>query len=171
MDACRYFAGLLVGAVQGVPKETLLSPFYHPAGQWHAADLHPEIAEIAGGSFARKQPPAIRGKGYVVTALEAALWAFANSTSFAEGCLLAANLGDDADTTAAIYGQLAGAYYGESGIPAAWREKPPCANASANWRMGWWRELRSEATRRQAMLWLDHQGWNGNENGWYAAKT
>ena len=31
-----------------------------------------------------------------------------------------ANLGDDADTTAAVYGQLAGAYYGEQGIPAAW---------------------------------------------------
>lgn len=123
VDACRYFAGLLVGAMQGVAKEMLLSPFYHQAGQWQPAGMHPEVAEIAGGSFARKQPPAIRGRGYVVPALEAALWAFANSTSFAEGCLLAANLGDDADTTAAIYGQLAGAYYGESGIPAAWREK------------------------------------------------
>ena len=36
---------------------------------------------------------------------------------------LAANLGDDADTTAAVYGQLAGAFYGEQGIPAVWREK------------------------------------------------
>jgi len=37
--------------------------------------------------------------------------------------LKAANLGDDADTTAAICGQLAGAYYGESGIPTKWLEK------------------------------------------------
>jgi ADP-ribosylglycohydrolase len=56
-----------------------------------------------------------------VESLEAALWAFHRSDSFEEGALLAANLGDDADTTAAIYGQLAGACYGEEGIPRRWR--------------------------------------------------
>ena len=55
--------------------------------------------------------------------LEAALWAFYNSNSFREGCLLAVNLGDDADTTGAVYGQLAGAYYGEDAIPADWRQR------------------------------------------------
>jgi ADP-ribosylglycohydrolase len=59
--------------------------------------------------------------GYVVKSLEAALWAFYHSTSFREGCLLAVNLGDDADTTGAVYGQLAGAFYGEQGIPQQWR--------------------------------------------------
>jgi ADP-ribosylglycohydrolase len=54
---------------------------------------------------------------------EAALWAFHNSNSFRDGCLLAVNLGDDADTTGAVYGQLAGAYYGEQGIPDQWRSK------------------------------------------------
>ena len=39
------------------------------------------------------------------------------------GCLLAVNLGHDADTTAAVYGQLAGAYYGAAGIPAPWRDR------------------------------------------------
>lgn len=48
----------------------------------------------------------IRNDGYVVRTLEAALWAFGRSTSFEEGCLLIANLGDDADTVAAIYGQV-----------------------------------------------------------------
>ena len=52
-----------------------------------------------------------------------ARWAFHRSGNFREGCLAAANLGDDADTTAAVYGQLAGAFYGESGMPAEWREK------------------------------------------------
>jgi ADP-ribosylglycohydrolase len=51
------------------------------------------------------------------------LWAFYHSFSFQEGALLAANLGEDADTTAAIYGQLAGAYYGEEGIPVEWHSK------------------------------------------------
>jgi ADP-ribosyl-[dinitrogen reductase] hydrolase len=58
-----------------------------------------------------------------VKSLEAALWALHNSSSFEEGCLLAANLGQDSDTTAAIYGQLAGTIYGEEGIPQKWREK------------------------------------------------
>jgi ADP-ribosyl-[dinitrogen reductase] hydrolase len=62
----------------------------------------------------------VRGSGYVVESLEAALWAFAGSESFEEGALLAVNLGDDADTTGAVYGQLAGAFYGEDTIPAAW---------------------------------------------------
>jgi len=55
--------------------------------------------------------------------LEAALWAFHRSTSFRDGSLLAVNLGDDADTTGAVYGQLAGAFYGERGIPEEWRSK------------------------------------------------
>jgi ADP-ribosylglycohydrolase len=33
------------------------------------------------------------------------------------------NLGDDADTTGAIYGQLAGAYYSVSAIPQDWTER------------------------------------------------
>jgi hypothetical protein len=43
--------------------------------------------------------------------------------SFRKGCLLAVNLGNDADTTGAVYGQIAGAYYGVEGIPKAWRDK------------------------------------------------
>ena len=57
----------------------------------------------------------------MVESLEAALWAFHNSSTFEEGCLLAVNLGDDADTTGAVYGQLAGAYYGVEAIPEDWR--------------------------------------------------
>ena len=64
-----------------------------------------------------------QGIGYVVDALEAALWAFHNSDGFREGALLAVNLGDDADTTGAIYGQIAGAHYGAETIPAPWRDK------------------------------------------------
>jgi ADP-ribosyl-[dinitrogen reductase] hydrolase len=52
-----------------------------------------------------------------------ALWAFHSTDDFAAGALLAVSLGDDADTTGAIDGQLAGAYYGESGIPREWRER------------------------------------------------
>ena len=124
VDACRYFGALLLGALAGHSKETLLGNHFSPVpGYWQQHPLTPEIDEIAGGSFLRKSEQEIKGSGYVVASLEAALWAFANSNSFAEGCLKAVNLGDDADTTAAVYGQLAGAFYGEPGIPEAWRRK------------------------------------------------
>ncbi|MBD1806758.1 ADP-ribosylglycohydrolase family protein [Microcoleus sp. FACHB-SPT15] len=124
VDACRYLGALIVGAVNGVSREELLSERYSPVpGYWEENPLVKEIDEITLGSFKHRQPPEIQGSGYVVKSLEAALWAFYNSHSFREGCLLAVNLGDDADTTGAVYGQLAGAFYGESGIPESWRSQ------------------------------------------------
>lgn len=123
VDACRWFAALIVGALNGISKDELLAPGWSPVpGYWDAHPLVPEIGEVARGSFRRRQPPEIVGSGYVVRSLEAALWAFYTTRDFAEGCLAAANLGDDPDTTAAIYGQLAGAYYGMDGIPSHWHE-------------------------------------------------
>jgi ADP-ribosyl-[dinitrogen reductase] hydrolase len=124
VDACRYMAGLIVGALLGEDKQTLLSDSYSPVQNlWQDYPLAEEIAAIARGSFKLRHPPGIRGSGYVVHALEAALWAFYNSKSFQEGCLMVVNLGEDADTSGAIYGQLAGAFYGEMGIPQSWRER------------------------------------------------
>ena len=123
VDACRYFGGLLVGALRGVDKETLLGARYCPVeGLWERSPLAEKIAGIADGSFKRREPPDIRARGYVVDSLEAALWAFHRSRSYRDGALLAVNLGDDADTVGAIYGQIAGAYYGVGAIPAGWRE-------------------------------------------------
>jgi ADP-ribosylglycohydrolase len=124
VDACRYFGALIVGALNGAGKEKLLSDHYSPIpGYWKEKPLAKGIDEIASGSFKHKNPPEIVGSGYVVKSLEAALWAFYKSNSFQEGCLLAVNLGDDADTTGAVYGQLAGAFYGEQSIPESWRSK------------------------------------------------
>ena len=83
--------------------------------------LHPLIQEVAQGSFRQKQPPAIEGSGWVVKSLEASLWAFHDADTFEEAVLRAVNLGDDADTTGAICGQLAGAYWGESAFPESLR--------------------------------------------------
>ena len=125
VDACRYFGGLIVGALAGQEKEVLLSPRYSPVakGYWRTHALAPKIDDVAAGSFKQKDPPEIQGSGFVVRSLEAALWAFHRSSSFREGCLLAVNLGDDADTTAAVYGQIAGAYYGADNIPHGWIAK------------------------------------------------
>ena len=128
-DACRFYGALIVGAIRGLPKEKLLSSkFYKENSEWFGEKLHPKIEMIAQGSYKHKTPDdrddPIRGKGYVVNSLEAALWAFHNdNNSFEQGALLAVNLGDDTDTTAAIYGQLAGAYYGYDNLPKRWVEK------------------------------------------------
>jgi len=121
IDACRHLAGLIVGALQQRSKEALLSSMFSPVeGLWEREPLAPKIVEIASGSYIRKEPPAIKGGGYVVHSLEAALWAFYKTDDFHLGALMAVNLGDDADTTGAVYGQIAGAYYGEDGIPDNW---------------------------------------------------
>lgn len=116
VDACRYFATLIVGALQRREKEGLLAAAPE-------LDLAPAIAAIAAGSYQTKTADEIRASGYVVHTLEAALWAFFNSDTFREGALLAVNLGEDADTTGAVYGQLAGAYYGLKGIPREWSDR------------------------------------------------
>ena len=122
IDACRYFAGVLVGALTGVDKAALLSPRYCPtAGYWERNPLAANIDSIASGSF--KANTEVRGTGYVVHTLEAALWAFHHTRDFREGALKVVNLGDDADTTGAVYGQIAGAHYGVKAIPAEWLER------------------------------------------------
>lgn len=128
IDACRYYGALILGALQGQPKDELLSPpstwgFLEADVRGGLAKLDPTVVEVVNGSFKEKEPPYIQGSGYVVRGMEAALWAFHHSADFRQGALLAANLGDDADTTTAIYGQLAGAYYGLEGIPAEWRAR------------------------------------------------
>jgi ADP-ribosylglycohydrolase len=124
IDACRYSTGLILGALQNREKAELLTPYFNPINEtsfWNEQLLAPEIAAIAAGSFKSKEPLKIKGSEYVVESLEAALWAFYRSESFREGALLAVNPGDDADTTSAIYGQLAGAFYGVEALPTTWK--------------------------------------------------
>ena len=124
VDACRYFAGLLLAAIHGMPKRELLNNDYEPPTKCFLENpLTEKVAAIARGSFAVKEPPQIRGSGYVIHTLEAALWAFHGTDNFRAGALKVVNLGEDADTTGAVYGQIAGAYYGVEGIPSEWREK------------------------------------------------
>jgi ADP-ribosylglycohydrolase len=100
VDAARAFAALL------------LDTPYEPA--------HPGVAAAVSST---REPPEVRGGGYVVDALEAALWAYRSTSSLEDAILAAVNLGDDADTTAAICGQLAGIRYGVDAIPARWLDR------------------------------------------------
>lgn len=118
VDACRVLGAMTAALIAGRAAEVVLRGDF-----WQFGPLDDEVAAVAAGSWTRKEPPEIRGKGFCIDALEAALWAVDGATDFADAVLRAANLGDDADTTAAIAGQLAGARWGASGIRADWRAK------------------------------------------------
>ena len=116
VDACRLLGLILCRALAGQDQDELLSGV---SGNTIGSE---KIAVIARGDYTSKSESEIQGTGYVVESLEAALWCFASTDTFEAAVLRAANLGDDADTTAAICGQVAGAHYGESGIPPRWLE-------------------------------------------------
>ncbi len=126
VDACIAFAEVLADAIGGQPKEEVLRA--------RSAPYAGAIGAIMGGAWRGKERAAIRSSGYVAHSLEAALWCVARADGFRDAVLLAANLGDDADTTAAIAGQLAGSLWGAAGIPAAWLE-----------RLAWSLEIRARA--------------------------
>jgi ADP-ribosyl-[dinitrogen reductase] hydrolase len=117
LAASRLFGEILVRALLGQDKEQVLAP---PV---FAGKLPVKVAAIGQGRYRNKDRAAIRGSGYVVDSLEATLWCFAQTGNFHDCVLMAANLGDDADTTAAQAGQIAGAFYGEGAIPPAWLAK------------------------------------------------
>ncbi|MCG5247322.1 ADP-ribosylglycohydrolase family protein [Methylorubrum extorquens] len=116
VDACEAFSAILSAAIQGRPLTDVLSAsFGHP--------LSDGVQAIIEGSWKGKRRDDVRSSGYVLHSLEAALWCVGSSGSFSEAVLKAVNLGDDADTTGAITGQFAGAFYGLSGIPERWRKR------------------------------------------------
>jgi ADP-ribosyl-[dinitrogen reductase] hydrolase len=113
LDACRVFAVALSRALNGMTKEKVLD-------LGGLALDSARIRAIAAADHGAKRADQIKGSGYVVDSLEAALWCYARHNDFREAVLEAVNLGDDADTTAAIVGQIAGATYGMAGIPPSW---------------------------------------------------
>lgn len=115
LQACRLFAVALGRALRGLPLTQVLD-----LGGIVSSTDSSRIRDIAAGGYRDKSVLQIRGSGYVVDSLEAALWCCTRHDSFEGAVLEAANLGDDADTTAAITGQLAGATHGASGIPGHW---------------------------------------------------
>ena len=115
VDACVAFTNLLADAVAGEPRAAVLAP--------RDVEVTATVRAILAGGWRGRPRGAIKSSGYVLHSLEAALWCVGRTADYRSAVLLAANLGDDADTTAAITGQLAGALYGMGGIPAEWLAK------------------------------------------------
>lgn len=107
---------MLYRAFDGQSKQAVLSGADVPLSE-------PAVIALSRDAYKTKYAAEIVGLGYCVVSLEAALWCFDNNDDYAGTVLTAANLGDDAHTTAAIAGQVAGAYYGIDSIPQAWLAK------------------------------------------------
>ena len=115
VDACVVYAEMIADAIEGMPRSQVL----RARPQRRAG----KIEGIAAGSWRGKSRGQVNASGYVAHALEAAMWAVGRAPAFDRAILHAANLGQDADTTAAIAGQLAGAMSGAAAIPRGWLAK------------------------------------------------
>ncbi len=111
IDACRALGLFIHRALKGGSKEQIL--FYEKG---MLGGISAEIEQVLSGSYKTKKRDEISAAGLAHTCLEAALWAFYQTDNFSDGVLLAVNLGEDSDTTGAVYGQLAGAFYGLGAI-------------------------------------------------------
>ena len=105
----------------------------HPVAEWSCVTLCDILWTIRNsgtpakwvlwrryGYIASRPVEAVKSDGYCEHTLEAALWCFLNTTSYADCVLAAVNLGGDTDTTAAIAGAIAGVYDGFEAIPPKW---------------------------------------------------
>jgi ADP-ribosylglycohydrolase len=115
VNSCELLGAILHLAINGADKSEALSS--------KVRALYPRTLLINAGEYKNKTRDQIRSSGYVIDTLEAALWAVWNTDNFRDAVLLAANLADDADSVAAVAGQIAGGLYGASGMPAEWIEK------------------------------------------------
>ncbi|KAE8387690.1 ADP-ribosylation/Crystallin J1 [Aspergillus alliaceus] len=121
VEACEVYTVVVCGVLRGEGKEALCAlvsgfPFTH-------GDLVERLATYKClADWGRRNAEDVRSSGWVVDTLEVALWGFFKYDCWAEGALAVANLGGDADTAAAVYGGLAGAFYGVDAIPAEWVE-------------------------------------------------
>lgn len=113
-DSCDLLARVLLTAYDTDDKHTVLSIDV----QDHWVDSVKNILKTL--DVPRDE---VKSSGYVIHTLHAALWSFKNTDNFRDAILLATNLGEDSDTVAAVTGQIAGAFYGMSGIPLLWLDK------------------------------------------------
>jgi ADP-ribosylglycohydrolase len=125
---CAVFCLIAKLLLAGCDTETAIEEGYTEAHRYYRS--HPFLAELQTYSLIRPaailrrmKRDRIRASGYVVDRLQACLWCLLNAHSFEAAVLAAVNLGDDADTTGAITGALAGIRFGVEAIPLEWRRK------------------------------------------------
>ena len=109
-ECCQILAELLCHLISG-------KPLMWAVEQAHNRPRNNEISMMMHRNIVEESADDIQSGGYVINTLHAALWSNLTADSFESAVLKACNLGDDADTTAAVAGQIAGAMYGYSNVP------------------------------------------------------
>ncbi|KAL8835704.1 MAG: hypothetical protein Q9170_003206 [Blastenia crenularia] len=120
-EACKIYTKLIAATFKDSSKADLASIM----ADWpfEDVDLKSRFEKYTGlAAWQEVDAMQISSLGYVVHSLEASLWVFFTTDSFEAGALKVVNLGDDADTVGAIYGGIAGAFYGVEAIPKSWLE-------------------------------------------------
>lgn len=118
LESAELFANVLHLALEGYSKEYILEVVYAYIDK--SQSIKCVATNVFKHGFHLKHVDDIKGSGFVLESLEASLWCFFNTANYKDAVLKATNLGDDTDTTAAITGQLAGAFYGIDDIPDKW---------------------------------------------------
>jgi len=122
--ACGIYISIAVCLLQGAePQSAYAQGIENVQKIYTQTPYSTEIShfqKVFSGNIAALPMDVIKSSGYVIDTLEASLWCFLNSTSYADAVLKAVNLGGDTDTTGAVTGGLAGIYYGLENIPQDW---------------------------------------------------
>lgn len=119
---CKIYTDILKSVFEKQDKKDVLSRMKRDEYSKHYSNASLDLYKcIFDGSILDKKEEEINSGGFVVSTLEAAVWAFYHSNSFEEGVLKAVNLGKDTDTVAALAGALSGAYY--NSVPGEWLDK------------------------------------------------
>lgn len=119
IDSCKFLSEIIWAHINMTDTEKI----HYDSVLLNNKKLSPKVKNIILESDFLHKDAKVEGTGYVIDSLKASLWACNNSFSFEEAVLNAVNLGDDADTTGAVTGQIAGAYYGYDAIPQHWKDK------------------------------------------------
>jgi ADP-ribosylglycohydrolase len=116
VDACKALAYALHRFLNGASKKDVLGG----KADWAFSMRSAKVNVITGGSFLMQEREDISSTGDAADTLEAIFWTLWHSDSFRQGALQCVNLGGEAVTLGAVFGQLAGSLYGEIEIPIEW---------------------------------------------------
>ena len=112
------FAAMLWQAVELDDKEKIVD-----VSQYSTGEVFDDILRRVNGIKYLEHDEELEDLGgYVVDSIKIAVWGFLKFDSIRQGMIEVIRLGGDTDTNAAIYGQLAGGYYGYDAIPKEWLE-------------------------------------------------
>ncbi len=125
----RFAPSYLLAQKEGDPAKAMheISDLTHSSSRIReVVDRFAKVLDehMAGNRTSEASPyktrAAVNNSGWAVSTLDAALWAFNTTQSFEDGLIAAVNLGGDSDSIGAVFGQIAGAYYGFDAIPGRW---------------------------------------------------